>query len=260
MLFNDYSSVGVNVNAALVFDRSSSSSSPEKYKVFRFSTLKGAAAPGGGRRSDLCVDIYSSETGKWTMSSKASLKDIARFYPRNTPPVFLEGAIYLSTGPYNILRFDVKEECSEIIWLPNDLGLSLISPEDPFRYYQRKMSCLGVCEGRLCYACHNWCDMQVWMMLDDCCESGNNKWVLKHVVQLEISGFLHPVIDKDLMVERPLDMLAFHPSLGAVLIRGPDGFYWYDFQNRKFERIMSWYSPFEVYWVYTFFDYYTCLP
>ncbi|XXG73387.1 hypothetical protein AAC387_Pa07g2313 [Persea americana] len=261
--------------ATLVFDDPSHVSS-DQYRIYRFVRfdLGSVIDVDGGDEEEgkdeqeeedmsnkgypyLCVDIYSSETGQWTQS-KASLKRRRRFFHLlNRPSVLLDGAIYMLCAPHLLLRFHVKEECFEFIDLPCD-NLDMIAkqanaPNDA-------MSCLGLREGRLYYAYQNCRHMQVWMF-DECEPS---KWVLKHEVELQVFGIiLNPPF---VAGERPpphatLDILEFHPSLDAVLIRKVDGFYWYYTQSRELERILSCSPPFTmrycVYRVHPFSEWYT---
>ncbi|KAJ8630459.1 hypothetical protein MRB53_023782 [Persea americana] len=236
----------LRVHVALVFDDPTYLSSRE-FKVIRFCSgpvIDMVTSAGGEdedynplphRGVDLCVDIYSSKTGQWAQS-KASVKNRPTFYLLDWPPVLFDGAIYLSAAPQQVLRFDIEEESSQFLFLPNELRWSRFM-EHLCGDFKHPMSCLGLCEGCLCYAYHNCSDMQVWVFDDG--RSGD--WVLKHHVDLRIFGFLdRPLVHSGNFKDHlkiPFDILAFHPSLDAVFIRKPDGFHWYDFQKGELETI-----------------------
>ncbi|RWR85181.1 F-box-like protein [Cinnamomum micranthum f. kanehirae] len=190
----------VFLSATLVFDDDPShfSSDQYKYRVVRFVLGSGIDIRDYDEGEDeqeeedmnkyrgpyLCIDIYSSETGKWT-KSKASFERGRFFYLLNRPSVLLDGAIYMLAAPQLLLRFHVKEECFEFIALPYDnLDMIVKLPISP----SEAVSCLGVRQGRLYYAYQNCRHMQVWMF-DECEPS---KWVLKHAVELQVFGILNP--------------------------------------------------------------------
>ncbi|XXG73396.1 hypothetical protein AAC387_Pa07g2320 [Persea americana] len=264
----------VNVNVALVFDDPSYDLS-QKYRIFRFTSgLSLDMGPSAEYEAeeedddhpsvlDLCVDIYSSETGQW-VKSKASFKRGPYFALLERPTVLLDGAIFLSGAPIYVLRFDIEEERFDFIRLPDDLSIPVYTR----LRLKEAMTCLGLCQGRLYYACHNWSHIQLWMF-DDCEPS---KWVLTHGVELQVFRSINPTLVDDrialdvLGLEEdpvPLDILAFHPLLDAVFVRILDGFYWYHAQSRKLEIITScspWTTAdmrFRVYRIHPFSEWYS---
>lgn len=173
----------------------------------------------------LGVDIYSSKTGQWARCECPLFSLIDR------PSVLYEGAVYLLGNLRSVLRFDVKKECCDKIRFPDYPGTYVSQPVSSSRDDFNFTECLGVCEGRLCLAISNGHNLLLVWVLEDC---ESRKWVLKHSAEHGLK-------------EGPLDIMAFHPSSDAVLVRRSHDFYWYDFLSRSLEKIMSCSNPADNY-------------
>ncbi|KAL6012183.1 hypothetical protein ACLOJK_002661 [Asimina triloba] len=156
------------------------------YKVFRF------FGPSGKRDSRrIYAEVFSSTTGEWaTRKMDFPVKSLC-----DQRAVFLEGPLYLQSYKHVAVRVEVMEERRLVVELPT--------------YKAARAKCsiqerLGVCQGRLHYACRDGPWLRIWMA------GGGGGWVLKHSVR--IHDIQHALVGN-------VTVLGFHPDEDMIYVR-----------------------------------------
>ncbi|KAA8527866.1 hypothetical protein F0562_035265 [Nyssa sinensis] len=184
-------------DAALAFDPSESTS----FKVVLF------PCPNLNHPKANCLEIFSSETGKW-VTSRFHLEESHDKAVWGSQCVYFNGAFFRLSKSKKLFKFVISKHASESNRI-RSIDLPCISETN-------LSQCIGLNNNCLHYAVFDGLNLRIWMLrYYSCdCDSQKYKWELKHNVRRER-------LPKSRTSSWWIKPLAFHPVSDVIFIGYP---------------------------------------